>query len=1180
MTMRAQSKTAKDDSDADYDAEGNSRRAFPAIARTVTWETRQNGGASAEVYGSDDSAEVERKKSEGFQQKKESKLAISAEHLGSPSAVKFSGTRESASLESVEDHGYHYQKAASSTVGGSAPKKQRVRSLSPSKAQQKSLFNLDGYSLCANPPIRPPLGRIGKDSWAAIYCASSSVEVEQPKHGLWTNRSLFKPQDVALLGTSIKDALFDFLDESYSAQTACFTIMLGKKMSIPVDDHSSNPFGLPSDNPALIRIQTTDLPEGLFKALRVQDFAAIRDVIGINSSEFRDAFQSDIRGGYNRGAAYFYTQCHKFLIKTVTSERKDALLDMLPDYISHLAESTNTYITKFLMLFEIEYNQQVVSFVVVQNPFQTRMKVDEMYELNGSRTDNWVQPNRNTMLTEANFDARAIGATNQQIPEMFKESLARDIDFLQVQGRVGYSALVGIQYIKDDWTVQTGGFDFDDCGCFEATILDDLAGPNCRAHHYKANRCVCYVSIINVLEPVTQPQREWSIWDLLSCQQACTPEEMFSTEDMKYGVRLKRYLENKIRAAERIPEIREQALGEKKQAFLSGAMRFALRQGVREAIRWVIDCGGRMLLEFDGRAALSDMGRVSLHVQVHFDVERGALVFYPIGSNSNQESFVIPGTSIRQIHAVCEDIDHHDENHFDPHSPSLPSGMIDKIRDDYPLHSAHSASSKRCILISEGAHGLVGYCVLVMPSRKQLQLWIDALRVISKYLQATAGMGRERQVGSRDRLEQYFPSKNWAIATSHSNQWDSVADIAGNVFMDVNKPENQELIQTYSKKVDEVVASHGTSQEVKEVYQQFLLAASVNDGLQKVFNKAFPPDSDPAAAPRQFARFLNVIQMENFQVGEVKELLATVFSIHGSPDSTPLPIYYSMFHSFLTSEQNSLMDPGKMEVFQPMDRPLSHYYIASSHNTYLEDNQVYGRSSVEQYVSVLLQGCRCIEIDTWDGSDGEPVVTHGHTGCSVVHLRSVLNVIREWAFYASPYPLIISIEQNCIEPYQMNQVALQIDEIFGELLHKLPFVSSPGQRSGLPDYHDDETYAASMGNLSLLKNKIIIKSYLEQSRDVPVRVQNAYNKLVAIPAEKWSRRDFRLFRKEKSHKIKRSLSHCSNIEEDKHISNKKYSESDMRKWYSYFQFRFNFFNVNQTFFSFDDGLKHHHRSMI
>lgn len=87
---------------------------------------------------------------------------------------------------------------------------------------------------------------------------------------------------------------------------------------------------------------------------------------------------------------------------------------------------------------------------------------------------------------------------------------------------------------------------------------------------------------------------------------------------------------------------------------------------------------------------------------------------------------------------------------------------------------------------------------------------------------------------------------------------------------------------------------------------------------------------------------------------------------------------------YLMSDENAPVFLDRLDIYMDMDQPLAHYYINSSHNTYLTGRQFGGKSSVEMYRQVLLAGCRCIELDCWDGKgeDEEPIITHGKAMCT------------------------------------------------------------------------------------------------------------------------------------------------------------------------------------------------------
>lgn len=76
------------------------------------------------------------------------------------------------------------------------------------------------------------------------------------------------------------------------------------------------------------------------------------------------------------------------------------------------------------------------------------------------------------------------------------------------------------------------------------------------------------------------------------------------------------------------------------------------------------------------------------------------------------------------------------------------------------------------------------------------------------------------------------------------------------------------------------------------------------------------------------------------------------------------------FLAYMRSSRSAATGPAPA-ITRDLSHPLSSYFISSSHNTYLSGNQLYGDVSTESYTNVLQRGCRCLEIDVWDGESDD-----------------------------------------------------------------------------------------------------------------------------------------------------------------------------------------------------------------
>ncbi|KAM9127677.1 1-phosphatidylinositol 4,5-bisphosphate phosphodiesterase eta-1 [Pangshura tecta] len=333
-------------------------------------------------------------------------------------------------------------------------------------------------------------------------------------------------------------------------------------------------------------------------------------------------------------------------------------------------------------------------------------------------------------------------------------------------------------------------------------------------------------------------------------------------------------------------------------------------------------------------------------------------------------------------------------------------------------HTEGNFDPSCCFTIYHGNH--MESLDLITSNPEEARTWITGL----KYLMA--GISDEDSLAKRQRTHDHWVKQTFEEADKNGDGLLNIEEIHQLMHkLNVNLPRRKVRQMFQEADTDE---NQGTL--TFEEFSVFYKMMSLRRDLYLLLLSY--SDKKDHLTIEEFAQFLKTEQkMNNVTTEYCLDIIRKFEASEENKEQNVLGI--EGFTSFMRSSACDIFNPLHSEVHQDMDQPLCNYYIASSHNTYLTGDQLLSQSKVEMYARVLQDGCRCVEVDCWDGPDGEPVVHHGYTFTSKILFRDVVEAINKNAFVKNEFPVILSIENHC-SIQQQKKIAQYLKEIFSDKL--------------------------------------------------------------------------------------------------------------------------------------------------
>lgn len=216
--------------------------------------------------------------------------------------------------------------------------------------------------------------------------------------------------------------------------------------------------------------ETSDNDACLFYDYAPKIFDNLRKMYGISNEDYMKSlgpenFIGSILFTKNRslkelvssgksGSFFYFSYDSKYLLKTIPEKEFSFFLNLLPKYYNHIENNIETLLQRFYGLHKMEYKGLKMFFVVMNNCFNTNVRIDYKYDLKGSSYQRLSRNEKDKDYDNYDFsiplkdndlrDRKEKFEINNLEFNLLKNQVIADVNFLAENNINDYSLLIGV----------------------------------------------------------------------------------------------------------------------------------------------------------------------------------------------------------------------------------------------------------------------------------------------------------------------------------------------------------------------------------------------------------------------------------------------------------------------------------------------------------------------------------------------------------------------------------------------------------------------------------------------------------------------------------------------------------------------------------------------------------------